>query len=141
MDLFTIASSRARSSRRNAPREELERDRRALRERVKKFVKLKPGFYFDPVSRAILRKAGSQYFYVKGDRRTMPRINKENAEEAQFRLIAGGLFWDPKTMAIYKPRGASYILYSKDRRKSTDRRKTKAAAPGGKERRKTSRRK
>jgi hypothetical protein len=127
MDLFSI--TRNRESTRNLSREELSRDRALRNERIKKFVKLKPGLYFDPVDRVLLRRSGSQYFYVRGDRRRKPRLDKATAEAGSFRLIAGGLFWDPSGNAIYKKSTSGYILYSRDRRKAgTDRRKKKSAA-------------
>ena len=134
VDLFSI--QRGRENRRNMSREELLRDRAARAARIKKFVKLKPGLYYDPVDRVIMRKAGSQYLFLRSDRRNAPRLGKEAAEEAQFRLIAGGLFWDPAKNAVYKKTGAHYVLYSRDRRATPkDRRKKPGPSPTGTERR------
>ena len=139
MDLFDI--DRQRRSNPNRPKQRLEEDRQRMREREAKFIKLKPGYYFDPVDRVILRKSGFQYYYIQADRRRRPRVKAEDAQEGQFRLIVGGLFWDPKTMAIYKPQGSGYVLYSKDRRKApSDRRRRAGSSPTGEERRKRQRR-
>jgi len=92
-------------------------DLEAERERQKRLVRLKVGIFFDPVTREILRKVGSQYVFIRHDRRRTARMTKEEAEMGQLRLIQGGLFWDEKNNAIYQFRSGKYILYSKDRRK------------------------
>ncbi len=89
----------------------------AERERQKRLVRLKAGIFFDPVTREILRKVGSQYVFIRHDRRRTARMTKEEAEMGQLRLIQGGLFWDEKNNAIYQFRSGKYVLYSKDRRK------------------------
>lgn len=139
MDLFSIR--RSRENTRTIPREELARDRALRNERIKKFVKLKPGLYFDPVDRVIMRRSGTQYFYLRGDRRRKSRLDKKTAEAGSFRLVAGGLFWDPSGNAIYKKIASGYILYSRDRRKApSDRRRKKTAASAVGDRRKKKRR-
>jgi hypothetical protein len=103
----------------------------AERERAKRLVPLKVGYFFDPVTREILRKVGSQYVFVRHDRRRTQRLSQDQAEKSQLRLIQGGLFWDEKANAVYQFRAGQYVLYSKDRRK------IKGASPTGKERRET----
>lgn len=103
----------------------------AERERAGRLVRLKVGYYFDPVTREILRKVGSQYVFMRHDRRRLARMSKEEAETGQLRLIQGGLFWDDKNNAIYQFRSGHYVLYSKDRRKVPA-----GKSPTGKERRK-----
>jgi hypothetical protein len=102
----------------------------ADRERVKRLIRLKVGIFFDPVTREVLRKVGSQYVFIRHDRRR-GKLSREQAESGQLRLIAGGLFWDPKTNAIYQFRSGHYVLYTKDRRKTKG-----GASPTGTERRK-----
>lgn len=102
----------------------------AERERLKRLVRLKVGVYFDPVTREILRRVGSQYVFVRHDRRR-GKLTRAEAEKSQLRLIAGGLFWDPAHNAIYQFRSGNYVLYSKDRRKTAV-----GSSPTGKERRK-----
>jgi|GEM_PF-729470 len=102
--------------------------------RVKRLVKLKVGYYFDPVSREILRRVGSQYVFVRHDRRQTQRLTPAQAETGQLRLIQGGLFWDPKANAVYQFRSGNYVLYSRDRRKDD-----KGKGPTGQDRRKTKR--
>jgi hypothetical protein len=104
----------------------------AERERLKRLVRLKVGFYFDPVTREILRKAGSQYVFVRHDRRRSTRLSRAEAETGKMRLIQGGLFWDPESNAVYQFRSGHYVLYSRDRRKAT----VAGKSPTGKERRK-----
>lgn len=102
----------------------------AERERIKRLIRLKVGIFFDPVTREVLRKVGSQYVFIRHDRRR-GKLSREQAESGQLRLIAGGLFWDPKTNAIYQFRSGHYVLYTKDRRKTKG-----GASPTGTERRK-----
>jgi hypothetical protein len=102
----------------------------AERERVKRLVRLKVGIFFDPVTREVLRKVGSQYVFIRHDRRR-GKLTREQAESSQLRLIAGGLFWDPKDHAIYQFRSGHYVLYTRDRRKSKG-----GGSPTGVERRK-----
>jgi len=99
------------------------------RERIKRLVRLKVGYYFDPVTREILRKAGSQYVFVRHDRRRTSR-DGGGSDTVKLKPIQGGLFWDPAAMAVYQFRTGHYVLYSKDRRKVAGK------SPVGKERRK-----
>lgn len=112
-----------------ARREDLLEEERA---RVKRLVRLKVGYYFDPVTREILRRVGSQYVFVRHDRRRLGRLKPAEAETGRMRLIQGGLFWDPTINAVYQFRSGHYILYSRDRRKAT----VAGKSPDGKERRK-----
>jgi hypothetical protein len=64
----------------------------AERERAKRLVRLKVGYYFDPVTREILRRVGSQYVFVRHDRRRTGRLTPAQAETGRMRLIQGGLF-------------------------------------------------
>ncbi len=93
----------------------------AERERAKRLIRLKVGVYFDPVTREILRKVGSQFVFIRHDRRKTQRngLSAEEAERGQLRLIQGGLFWDPKENVIYQFRSGRYLLYSRDRRKQS----------------------
>ena len=105
----------------------------ADRERAQRLIKLKPGIYFDPTTREILRKVGSQYVFLRHDRRRLKRADKltpAQAETGKLRLIQGGLFWDPEEQVVYQFRSGNYILYSRDRRKGAGK------SPTGKERRK-----
>ncbi|HTB21854.1 MAG TPA: hypothetical protein VK914_04015 [bacterium] len=101
------------------------------RERVKRLVRLKVGYYFDPVTREILRRVGSQYVFVRHDRRRLGRLKPAEAETGRMRLIQGGLFWDPTINAVYQFRSGHYVLYSRDRRKTLA-----GKNPAGNERRK-----
>jgi hypothetical protein len=102
----------------------------AERERAKRLVRLRVGYYFDPVTREVLRKVGSQFVFVRHDRR---RTNRSGNDKHVVRLkpIHGGLYWDAAAKAIYLFRNGQYVLYSKDRRKTfapltgKDRRKSK----------------
>jgi hypothetical protein len=102
----------------------------AERERVKRLVRLKVGLFFDPVAREILRKVGSQYIFVRHDKRRTNRLTPDEAEQGQLTLIQGGLFWDSAINAVYQFRSGNYVLYSKDRRKAP------GQSPVGEERRK-----
>jgi len=97
----------------------------AERERAKRLVRLKVGYYFDPVTREILRRVGSQYVFVRHDRRRTGRLTPAQAETGRMRLIQGGLF------SVYQFRSGHYVLYSRDRRKVPP-----GKSPTGKERRK-----
>jgi hypothetical protein len=99
------------------------------RERAKRLIALKVGYYFDPVTREVLRKVGSKYVFVRHDRR---RTNRSGNDTQVVRLkpIQGGLYWDPVAVAIYQFRDGQYVLYSKDRRKAP------GQSPTGKDRRK-----
>jgi hypothetical protein len=90
----------------------------AERERQKRLIRLKVGIYFDPVTREVLRKVGSQYVFIRHDRRRTQRLTPAQAETGKMRLIQGGLFWDPENNAIYQFRNGHYVLYSRDRRKA-----------------------
>ena len=98
------------------------------RERIKRLVRLKVGYFFDPVTREILRKVGSQFVFVRHDRR---RTHREGGPTETVRLkpILGGLFWDADMLAVYQFRNGHYVLYSRDRRKAHGK------SPTGKERR------
>jgi hypothetical protein len=101
----------------------------AERERIKRLVRLKVGYYFDPQTREILRKVGSQFVFVRHDRRRTTRDGGP-AETVKLKPIQGGLFWDAAAMAIYQFRTGHYVLYSRDRRK------VPGKSPVGKDRRK-----
>lgn len=105
----------------------------AERERQKRLIRLKVGIFFDPVTREILRKVGSQYVFIRHDRRRTTRLTPAEAETGKMRLIQGGLFWDPETNAVYQFRSGHYVLYSRDRRKVPA---SEAKSPMGKDRRK-----
>lgn len=100
------------------------------RERVKRLVRLTVGVYFDPVTREVLRKVGSQYIFLRHDRRRTTRTGGK-AEAVTLKPIQGGLYWDPKEMKVYQFRSGHYVLYSKDRRKGYS-----GKSPVGNERRK-----
>ncbi|HTB34342.1 MAG TPA: hypothetical protein VK842_05730 [bacterium] len=106
-------------------RETIEADR----ERAKRLVRLKVGYYFDPVTREVLRKVGSQYVFVRHDRRRTNRSG-DDTQVVRLKPIQGGLYWDAVALAIYQFRGGQYVLYSKDRRKAF------GPIPTGKDRRK-----
>jgi hypothetical protein len=101
------------------------------RARAKRLVRLKVGYYFDPLTREILRRVGSQYVFVRHDRRRIQRMSPAVAETGRMRLIQGGLFWDPTENAVYQFRSGNYVLYSRDRRKGGT-----GKNPAGNERRK-----
>jgi hypothetical protein len=88
------------------------------------------GYYFDPVTREILRKVGSQFVFVRHDRRRTSREGG-STETVKLKPIQGGLFWDAAAMAVYQFRTGHYVLYSRDRRKVPV-----GKSPTGKERRK-----
>lgn len=110
-----------------------EADLEKERERQKRLIRLKVGIFFDPVTREILRKVGSQFVFIRHDRRRTSRLTRAEAETGKMRLIQGGLFWDPETNGIYQFRSGHYVLYSRDRRKVPA---SEAKSPLGKERRK-----
>jgi hypothetical protein len=100
----------------------------AERERVKRLVRLATSLYFDPVTREILRKVGSQYIFIRHDKR---RGKRDDGSAVTLKPIQGGLYFDPKEVKVYQFRSGHYVLHSKDRRKSSA-----AKSPTGKERRK-----
>jgi hypothetical protein len=110
-------------------REGLESAREAQKLEIARLIKLSPGYYFDPVTKAILRKTGSQYQFLRHDRRRRDRKSQAQAEAAQFRLVTGGLFWDAVSKRLYRKASGHYVLYSPDRRKQGGK------SPTGKERR------
>ncbi len=99
------------------------------RERLKRLVPLKGGYYFDPQTREILRKVGAHFVYMRHDRR---RTSRDAATAGTVRLkpIQGGLYWDSEALAVYNFNSGHYVLYSRDRRKVAGK------SPVGKERRK-----
>ena len=101
----------------------------AERERVKRLVRLATSLYFDPVTREILRKVGSQYIFIRHDKRSAKR---GDGGDVKFKAIQGGLYFDAKEVKVYQFRSGHYVLYSRDRRKSTA-----SKSPTGKERRGT----
>ena len=121
----------------NEARQRLDDEREDERARKARLVRLTSGYYYDPVEKALLRKEGSQFGFVRHDRRHEREMKATQAEaEARgFRMVAGGLFWDEKLKKLYRKSGRNFVLYTGDRRKAkaTDRRKKR---PGGKERRK-----
>lgn len=108
----------------------LEAARDAQKLDVARLIKLTVGHYFDPVTKAILRKNGSHYEFLRHDRRKAERKSQAWAEKAHFQLVTGGLFWDEKAKKVYRKSGAHYLLYSPDRRKIGGK------SPTGSERRK-----
>jgi hypothetical protein len=102
----------------------------AERERIKRLVRLKIGVFFDPVTREVLRKVGSQYVYIRHDLRRSTRTGGRSGA-VTLKPIQGGLYWDPQELKVYQFRSGHYVLYSKDRRKSAV-----AKSPTGKDRRK-----
>jgi hypothetical protein len=113
--------------------EQLKAKRQAVleeeRERAKRLIPLKVGYYFDPVTREVLRKVGSQYVFVRHDRRRTNRSGNDT-QVVKLKPIQGGLYWDSVAVAIYQFRNGQYVLYSKDRRKAH------GQSPTGKDRRK-----
>jgi hypothetical protein len=101
----------------------------AERLRVKRLVRLKVGVFFDPLTREVLRKVGSQYVFIRHDLRRSTRTGARS-EAVTLKPIQGGLYWDPKELKVYQFRAGHYVLYSRDRRKAT------AKVPAGKDRRK-----
>lgn len=103
-------------------RERLESERENERAREKRLIKLSVGYYFDPVEKAVLRKVGSRFIFIRHDRRKKgsreDRKTLAQAEARQFRMIAGGLFWDEKGRKLYRKSGQHFVLYSPDRRKA-----------------------
>jgi hypothetical protein len=100
------------------------------RQRIKRLVPLKVGYFFDPVTREILRKVGSKYVFVRHDRRRTARSGKDT-QTVRLKPIQGGLYWDAVAVAIYQFRDGHYVLYSKERRK------VPGSSPTGKDRRQT----
>lgn len=134
-DLFSIRRKQEDDSEELVDRLKAKRQEtlEAERERQKRLIRLKVGIFFDPVTREILRKVGSQYVFIRHDRRRTNRLTPAQAETGKMRLIQGGLFWDPESNAIYQFRSGNYVLYSRDRRKVPA---SEAKPPVGKERRK-----
>ena len=114
--------------------EELKARRQATleehRERAKRLISLTAGVYFDPITREILRKVGSQFIYLRHDRRRTKRGQVSMRDNVALKAVKGGLYWDPKEQAVYQFRGGNYVLHSKNRRK------LKGKSPTGAERRK-----
>ena len=98
--------------------------------RVKRLIRLKTGIYFDPVAREILRKVGSQYVFIRHDKRRSDKRTGARNEAVTLKPIQVGLFFDPKEVKVYQFRAGHYVLYSKDRRKAPGK------SPVGVERRK-----
>lgn len=110
-------------------RGELEKARDNQRLDIARLIKLSVGYYFDPVTKAILKKVGGRYEFLRHDRRKKDRKSQAEAELLQFKMISGGLFWDEKSKRLYRKSSGHFVLYSPDRRKSG------GASPTGKERR------
>lgn len=110
-------------------RGELQAARDAQKLDIARLVKLTVGHYFDPVTKAILRKNGSKYEFLRHDRRRAERKTQAQAEKSHFQLVTGGLFWDEKAKKVYRKSGAHYLLYCPDRRKVSGK------GPSGRERR------
>jgi len=131
-DLFSIRKSLENRGQDLAERLKARREAtlEAERERVKRLIRLKVGVYFDPVTREVLRKVGSQYVFLRHDRRRTTRSGESKAA-VTLKPIQGGLFWDTKELKVYQFRNGHYVLYSKDRRKGFS-----GKSPTGMERRK-----
>lgn len=110
-------------------RQRLEAARDAQKLEVARLVKLTAGYFFDPVTKAILKKNGSRYDFLRHDRRRKDRKTQAEAERLQFRMVTGGMFWDEKSKKLYRKSAGHYVLYSPDRRKAGGK------SPTGKERR------
>ena len=100
------------------------------RQRAKRLISLTAGVYFDPVTREILRKVGSQFIYLRHDRRRTKRGQVSMRNNVALKAVKGGLYWDPKEKAVYQFRNGNYVLHSRDRRSKGGK------SPTGKERRK-----
>jgi hypothetical protein len=104
---------------------------------VSDYIKLTGNFYFDPASRAILKKQGERYLHVQHDRRrankpvSVDRRKKPGEAPAGMKVIGDGLFWDEKSKGIYRQAAGKLTLYSRDRRKAA------GPHPAGGDRRKT----
>jgi hypothetical protein len=96
-------------------KQKLSNDRQRIITKLKDMVKLGAGLYFDPSSRMIYRKVGTQITMFRHDRRRRSsdafKGNSERrqrtqaeAENAQFRMIQGGLFLIPKKKRYIKNR-------------------------------------
>jgi hypothetical protein len=112
-------------------RASLDDQREAERARRKRLIRLSSGYYFDPLEKALLKKEGSQFGFVRHDRR-FERTQKASQAEAEargFRMVLGGLFWDLKGKKLYRKSGKNYVLYSGDRRNKSGKN------PAGEERR------
>ena len=96
----------------------LEAARDAQKLDIARLVKLSVGYYFDPVTKAILRKTGSRYEFLRHDRRKKDRKSVAEAEKLQFKMVTGGMFWDEKSKKLYRKSGAHFVMYSPDRRKA-----------------------
>ena len=114
-------------------RERLEEEKDRERARNARLIRLSPGYYFDPVDKALMKKAGGQFGFIRHDRRRARELKATQAEaEARgFRMVSGGLFWDIKAKKLYRKSGSNYLLYTSDRRKKAgvstadERRRTK----------------
>jgi hypothetical protein len=104
----------------SASRDRLDEERERERARKARLVKLSSGYYFDPLEKALLKKAGSQFGFVRHDRRheRLVKATQEEAEAKGFRMVTGGMFWDEKAKKLYRKVGKNYVLFSPDRRKS-----------------------
>lgn len=129
-DRFDIQRQLDNADGASSARENLEDERARERAREKRLIKLSVGYYFDPVDKAVLRKVGSRFIFVRHDRRQRDRKSLAQAEERQFRMLTGGLFWDEKAKKLYRKSGQQFVLFSPDRRK-----KSGSASPTGTERR------
>jgi hypothetical protein len=102
---------------------------------VSDYIKLTGNFFFDPATKAILKKQGERYVHVQHDRRrvnkpvAVDRRKKAGEAPAGMKDLGNGLFWDAKNLGIYRMAGGKFSLYSKDRRKGA------GPIPGGVERR------
>ncbi len=90
---------------------------------VSDYIKLTGNFFFDPATRAILKKQGDRYVHVQHDRRrvnkpvSVDRRKKAGAPPTGMKDIGNGLYWDEKSKGIYRQLNGKLALYSKDRRK------------------------
>jgi hypothetical protein len=97
----------------------VDEDEERLREREARLIKLGPGYYFDPLEKALLKRMGSQLGFVRHDRRHEREVKatKAEAEALGLREVSGGFFWDAKSKKLYRKNGEHFVLYTSDRRK------------------------
>jgi hypothetical protein len=88
----------------------------------KRLIKLMRNYYFDKVTKSIVKRTGNDFGFVTDNRRTLQkpvareRRKSTEAVDVHPKPISQGLFWDTEGKKLYKKVRGKFILYSKDRR-------------------------
>ena len=88
----------------------------------KRLIKLTRNYYFDRLTKYIIKRVGNDFGFVADNRRTsqkpVDRERRQSTEPVDVhpKPISQGLYWDPDGKKVYKKVRGKFILYSKDRR-------------------------